>query len=161
MSSLKIVFATTKNPLSVLIRKITKSPTSHCFFAFDVVNDKHHLMLEAGFSGVEFNDYDTYKKSHVIVAEYTLATGPERKEYLNKALDYLDEKYDFAGLFGGAWVLLGRWFKKTWKNPLQSSKAMFCSEYVATVLKEAGHPKLQDLNPSEVTPKDLLELLKD
>jgi hypothetical protein len=117
-------------------------------------------MLEAGFTGIEFSDYDAYAKKHVIVAEYMIAEGPERKQYLYKALEHLDTKYDFKGLLGGFWVIAGRWFRQAWKNPLQDSKSMFCSEYVATVLRESGHPKLQGLNPSEVTPKDLLELLR-
>lgn len=159
MKTLKIVFSTSKSPVSGLIRKITKSPTSHVFFVFDV--GPKELMLEAGFTGIEFNDYKNYAKSHVIVAEHLLAEGADRKQYLYKALEFLDTKYDFGGLFGGLWVIVGRWFKRIWKNPLQNSKALFCSEYVATVLKEAGHPKLQDCIPSEITPKDLLELLKD
>lgn len=158
MKTLKIVFSTSKSPVSALIRKLTKSPTSHVFFVFDV--GPKELMLEAGFSGIEFSDYKKYAKNHIIVAEYQIAAGDKRKEYLYKALEFLDTKYDFGGLFGGLWVLVGRWFRQSWKNPLHNSRAMFCSEYVATILQQMGHPKLKDLNPSEVTPKDLLGFFK-
>jgi len=79
-----------------------------------------------------------------------------------KAGRYLGSHYDFFGLFGMSFVSLGRVLRRKWKNPCNSTKAMFCSELVATVLKDSRYPKTEtgDFVPSKLSPQDLLEFME-
>jgi hypothetical protein len=74
-----------------------------------------------------------------------------------KMVDRLGEVYDYRGLVGMAWVELGRWLRKKWSNPWQSSKAMFCSELVAQVLVDSNYPMAQQFDPASTDPEQLLE----
>ena len=60
----------------------------------------------------------------------------------------------------GGTVGLGRILRRRWKNPTQSSKAMFCSEMAVSVLQLSGVPWSRDLVASEVSPQDLMELFE-
>ncbi len=64
--------------------------------------------------------------------------------------------YDFGGLIGQAFVQLGRWFKRKVRNPLSSSRSMFCSESIARCMQWAEHPDAKSFTPKETTPQDLL-----
>lgn len=77
-----------------------------------------------------------------------------------KMVDRLGEVYDYKGLFGMAWVELGRWLKKKWVNPWQSSDAMFCSELVAQVLKDSNYPGAEQFDPGSTDPEQLLRFFE-
>ena len=74
-----------------------------------------------------------------------------------KMVDYLGDVYDYQGLFGMAWVEIGRWLKKKWKNPWHSTKAMFCSELVAKVLIDSKYPGFEGMDPASTDPEMLLQ----
>ena len=75
--------------------------------------------------------------------------------------DDLGEKYDFGGLLGMAWNIIGRWFKAKWKNPLNDSKAMFCSEFVVKALQQCQFPEAGKLEAANTTPQDRLDFLTE
>lgn len=75
----------------------------------------------------------------------------ERMGRLSLALRELGTKYDYVGLLGFAFVLLGRWARLKVQNPLASPRAVVCSELVSYVA-------LDDIEAAdETTPEDLLE----
>lgn len=148
-------FSTTNAILSRFIRWVTKSEVSHTFLVFDLYG--RAWVLEAGFFGVTMLPVDKFQKDNIIK---TMAAIPEiGDEHIAKAMDDLGDRYDFGGLLGSAVVIVGRWFKRKWKNPWQDSKAMFCSEFVVTILQEAHFPDAELLEPSETTPQDLQDFL--
>jgi hypothetical protein len=152
----QIGFSTTPKILSRFIRWVTKSRVSHSFIIFDWLGKR--WVLESGFSGVVIVPWEKFQRDNIIVK--VIAPGFVYNMDLLPAMEELGEKYDYGGLFGTAWVLIGRWLKMKWKNPFNDSKAMFCSELVTKILQKAGHPAVQGLDPATTTPEDLLELLE-
>lgn len=150
----------TANPISRLIRWFTGSKVSHCwllledsFFGVDVL-----MVMEATETGFRLIPYENFKAQGndvvaVIVPDHSLDAG------IKHAVRWLGAGYDFAGLFGSAFVMLGRWFKRRWRNPLDSPRSMFCSEAVTLVLQAAAYPGADKLDPSATTPQDLLHFL--
>jgi hypothetical protein len=53
------------------------------------------------------------------------------------------------------WMLLSRWLKKKLKNPWNNPHALFCSEFVAQVLRWSYYPGTEYWTPAEMTPRDL------
>lgn len=77
---------------------------------------------------------------------------------LRANISLLGQPYDFAGLLGMSVVMVAwNWLKMKVKNPLQSSKAWFCSEYATKVLRDSG-VKLE-IDPGETDPGRLLHEL--
>lgn len=72
------------------------------------------------------------------------------------ALRYVGSRYDFEGLIGMTWVMIGRWLRRKWKNPFRSAKNVFCSEAVIrAMLDSPGYGAACPLDP-ESSPEDLL-----
>lgn len=152
---ISVGFSTTNMVVSRIIRWATKAKCSHTFIIFDWLGEK--WILEAGFTGVAPMRYDKFKKSNTIVAEVDLP-GLVIDD-IKSALDEMGDNYDFGGLFGGFWPLIGTWFKMKWNNPWNNTKAMFCSELVATWLKQLKWKGCAWLTPADVTPQQLLNIL--
>ncbi len=79
---------------------------------------------------------------------------------MQKMVDHLGEIYDYKGLFGMAWVETGRWLRKKWINPWQSSKAMFCSELVMKVLQDSGYSGADEYDAGSTDPQILMDFLE-
>lgn len=76
---------------------------------------------------------------------------PHTAEALRKNADQLGAGYDYAGLLGMTkvmffWLL----FKRKVKNPFQSSRRWFCSEFTARVLLDAGYTLCDE--PGDIEP---------
>jgi hypothetical protein len=149
-----IGFSTTNGVPSRLVRLFTKSRASHSFLL--VVLEGNEFVLQADWNGVVLTPNGQYVKDNVVV---DIVPSPVPIE-LSKALALADTPYDYSGFVGMAWVALGRWFKKKWKNPLNSRKALFCSEMIGNLLKDAGWAAASHLDTSSLSPQDLLDLLK-
>lgn len=147
------------NVLSWAIRKITGSRASHAWLR--VVDPLFHLdmVMEAHTTGMRLIPRAVFEKGNAVVAlaypqgDFSTALG--------KAGKFLGRKYDFEGLLGMAWVLLGRWLHRKWRNPLNSTKALFCSEAVVEMLQAAKYPGAERLAADSTSPEDLLEFLQD
>lgn len=146
------------NPISWLVRKITKSRASHTWFLYYDEDFQMFMVMEAHELGFRLLPYDRFMRENVIVSLWS--TSEDLKDGLRWASRWLGSTYDFGGLFGMAKVLIGRILKRKWKNPTQSSNAMFCSEMAVTVLKRSQVKWVQELEPSEVSPQDLLDLFE-
>jgi len=155
-----IGFSTSKTSwISRIIRWFTRSTVSHCFIVYDDLEWGRQMIMESegGLGGsvriVNFNaaSQDIVK---LVTPKYDIEPG------MRRMVDRLGEVYDYQGLFGMAWVELGRWLKKKWRNPWQSSKAMFCSELVAQVLKDSKYPGAEKFDPGSTDPQMLLEFFE-
>lgn len=153
-------FSTPKawNPVSWIVRKFTKSKASHAWVAYydpmlgiDVVAEAH----EFGFRIIR---YDKFISKNNIVAIFRL--GYEPSAFMTKMSIWLGTMYDFAGLFGMAINIIGRYFGfKAWKNPFHSPDAVFCSESIVRVLQRLDPDKYSILDPDNTSPQDLLDYM--
>jgi hypothetical protein len=148
-------FTTTDSLLSRVIRYFTKSDVSHSFMAFELFGKL--WILEAGISGVVILPWERLPKDSRIV-DYFEIDGIMPKDLVS-AMDNLGSSYDFTGLFGFIFPIVGRWLKKKWHNPWNNSKSLFCSEFVTSTLQSCNFPGAESLIPSDTSPSDLRDFL--
>lgn len=158
--STRIGFSTSKTSwISRVIRWFTRSTVSHSFIVYYDEEWKRDMKMESegGMGGsiriVTFNP-DSPSIVKLVTPKHSIEVG------MNKMVDHLGDLYDYTGLFGMAWVEIGRWLKKKWKNPWASSKAMFCSEMVARVLVDSNYPGAEKLIPEDTDPQDLINFFE-
>lgn len=152
----RIGFSTSSSPVSWAIRRLTDSDVSHCFVTLDMIGVQ--CVLEAhdtGFRAIPLNHfYETNTVVDILDPEVPL------EPVLPDALEWLGRPYDFVGLVGFLWVLLGRRLGRTWTNPFRSMGRQFCSEAVVRLLQMAKHPGASLLDPESTSPADLLLFLR-
>lgn len=155
----RIGFSTPKrfNPFSWAIRRITGSEASHAWFTYHDRDWDLPMVLDAHETGFRLITLDAFRARNKIVA--IVATKQDLDPGLRQAALWLGSRYDFAGLIGMVVVLVGRWFKRRWRNPFRSSRSVFCSESVVRVLREVKYPGAENLDPESTTPQDLMEFL--
>jgi hypothetical protein len=156
----RIGFSTSKTSwISRIIRWFTSSTVSHTFIVYYDEEWKRDMVMESegGMGGsvriVRFNPAST-SIVKIVTPKYDIEVG------MNKMVDNLGEVYDYTGLFGMAWVELGKWLKRKWRNPWHSSKNLFCSELVAQVLRDSGYPGSEQLDPGSTDPEMLLKFFE-
>jgi hypothetical protein len=142
------------NPVSWLVRNITKSECSHSFFVYWDDDFECDMVLEAHELGFRLIALPRFVKKNRIVAlvEPAFSLDPG----FLKLGSWVGSAYDFGGLIGQAVVQFGRFLQRKWRNPFHSSRAMFCSESIARCMQWAGHPDAKSFTPKETTPQDLL-----
>lgn len=148
-------FSTTNGLVSRLVRWFTKANVSHAFLIVELYGKGWYVGAEA--TGIVMMPIEKFQKNNMIKA---VCKVPEMTdEDLSVVMESLGESYDYAGLLGGIFPQIGRWFKQKWKNPWANKKAMICSEFVTLALQEAEVKGAEDLDPTAVTPQDLKEFL--
>ena len=152
----RVGFSTSRSLQSRIIRWLTRSTVSHTFLIVEGSFLGSDLVVEADIGGVRMQPLSAFEKKNdiieIIPMPYTIHVG------MGRIGDWLNDAYDFPGLFGTVFVLLGRKLKTGWRNPF-NTKALFCSEMVVRVLSASGYPNAKLLIPSSTTPKDLLDFL--
>jgi hypothetical protein len=154
--TIRVGFSASGALISRIIRFFTHARVSHTFL---IVDDPllGIVVIEAAWAGYRVTTFKRFQAKNTIVQIVTptcsLAVG------LHDAAEDLGERYDFAGLFGMVFVLLGRWLHRQWKNPLASPRALFCSEINTIVLQKSGYPDANTLIARDTSPQDLLEFL--
>lgn len=155
--STHIGFSTPKtfNPVSWLVRTVTGSKVSHAFFVYDDVDFGMQMVMEAHELGFRLTPFEHFKKKNKLVALFT-PVKPIDIGLKFVAQRYLGTMYDYGGLIGETVVMLGRWLKRKWKNPLRGSKNVFCSEAVCIAMqKSPGYEDFQE-DPDSVDPQTLM-----
>lgn len=157
----KIGFSTSDKLLSRVIRYFTKSEVSHTFIFAQKAFFGQDMILQAtmgGFHAMSYKAFTAQKGVRIIeMVELPISIDGG----LEIAADWLSYHYDYGGLFGSIFILLGRWFKRKWRNPLDSSKSMYCSEATVRVLQAAGFPGADALDPPAVNPQDLRVYIRE
>ncbi len=153
---IRVGFSTSSNPVSWAIRRLTSSEVSHCFFIADLWGVA--CVLEATERGFVASPVSEFSKAHRImtVCDLELEDAPT----MQQAVEILGRPYDFLGLVGFLWVLLGRKLGQPWKNPARSEDRLFCSEAIVRVLQKVKYPGASLLDPEQVSPQDLLSFLQ-
>lgn len=148
--------------VSRVIRFFCRAKVSHAFLILEST-ELGDLILEAGWDGWRISTPANLTSGTTRIVA-TVDCPPDMVIPVHAAvvasIKDLGERYDYEGLFGMAWVSVGRWLGKKWKNPLRSSKAMFCSDaVVAEILQPAKWPGADKLDPQSVSPEELAEFL--
>jgi len=156
-NSTRVGFSTPNwfNPVSWLVRTVTGSKASHAFFVYhdndfdlDMVMEAHEL----GFRLTPLKHFQKWNKIVKLVApKHSIDVGLK-----HIARRYLGSEYDFAGLFGMTWVMIGRFLKRKWKNPWRGSRNVFCSESVILAMKMSPGYETVDL-VADSSPQDLYD----
>jgi hypothetical protein len=142
------------NPVSWLVRRFTKSECSHCFFLYWDDDFECDMVLESHELGFRLITWQRFVKKNRIIA--LVEPAHDLDPGFLKLGEWVGSVYDFGGLIGQAAVQFGRFLKRKWRNPFQSSQAMFCSESIARCMQWAGHPDAHRFTPKETAPQDLL-----
>jgi hypothetical protein len=155
--NLHIVYTASKSWVGRLIRWATKQRVSHT--AFVNTEDGRRYVYEAGWLKFVRTPYEKWSKTRTIVAAPPLVQSIDAAEPLVRS--WVNVPYDYPALFGMAWVAIGRWLKKKWHNPLNSARALICSESGAVALQYARYPRADRLCPESTTPGDLLRFQQE
>jgi hypothetical protein len=151
------------NPVSWLIRKMTKSECSHVWFLYHDVDFQADMVMDAHETGFRIIPYEKFKKKNKIIA--VIEPRQDMSEGLKRvALEYLGTMYDYPGLFGMIPVKIGQFFKRKWKNPFKSKHMVECAESVirAMHLSPACPAEVSKWDPEETDPDTVKRfLIKD
>jgi hypothetical protein len=147
------------NPLSALIRAMTRSRTSHAWLLVEDPAFRLRLVLEAHSTGFRLVSFTRFVKDNRVVALVEPAHPVDPG--LPAAGEWLGDSFDVLGLFGIFLTLVGRWIRqRPWRNPFPTPSALFCSEAVVRTLKAAGYPGSAALDDEATSPADLLAFLE-
>lgn len=154
---IKVGFSThQKSIVSKIIRWFTKSKASHTWVLFEDTFFGMEMVMESTDTGFRVVPFANFKAEGNDIVALVDPVAP-LDEGVKAAAAWLGESYDFGGLFGSAFVLLGRWLRRKWANPWASAHAMFCSEAVVRVLQAAKYPGSSAFDPEATSPQDLLD----
>jgi hypothetical protein len=148
--------------LSWGIKKFTKSKVSHCLIGTEICGIPMFLHCTGG--GVKVSRRDNYLKTDDLIYEYEFV--PDMQEGLAHAWSHIDDNYDYAGIFGFAWVIIAwQWLKRKVRNPVASPNSMWCSEFVLHLNTHGDHagaiPEWNDLKPEYTHCQHLLDKIKE
>lgn len=152
---ISIGFSTTKSMISRLVRWFTGSTASHSLVIFDWLDQKWVIASE--WDGVKIVTLDSFIGGGGIIVK-TFDTTLSMDE-LKPLLNDLGMAYDYTGLFGAIFPIIGRWFKKKWHNPWDNAQAVFCSEVIVMWLQGLKFKAVEGVLPADITPQTLMELL--
>ena len=160
--SVTIGFSTPKkwNPLSWLIKKLTKSEVSHAWLLVDDPVFGVRMVMDSHLTGLRLIPFEHFLEGSTVLAlvvpQWDLDQG------LLKQSKDIGDGYDVWGLAGVAYVrLMWIWFRSKVRSPLRSPGALFCSEAVTRVLQFSKYPESEILDPEGVSPEDLLTFFKN
>ena len=147
--------------VSWVVRAVTGRPYSHVALILDGEDCVRGLpvALDASTVGVRLVPYEDFLRANIVVHMYMPAVSLGRA--VDAMLPALGIRYDALGLVGEGWVtIVRRWFHKAVRNPLRSPRALWCSEYVALVLRAAHYPGADKVDPFTAAPSDIDDLMR-
>ncbi|WP_308315045.1 hypothetical protein [Bacillus sp. M6-12] len=156
MEKMYILLTNTGTNLSKIIKSYTKEPYNHASISF--TSDLSELYsfgrktpnnpLDGGFvkENIYFGTYRKYPET--TCALYEIEVTKRQKEKMIRMIKLFQKNesfyfYNFIGLFG-----------VVFNEPINRESSYFCSQFVATVFKEAGI-YLWEKEPGLLTPTDL------
>lgn len=154
----RIGFSTPKgfNPVSWAVRTLTGSPASHAFFIYHDRDWDCDCVLEAHELGFRLVSLEQFEKRNEIVATFN-PCYPIDVGVASVAREFIGSIYDFGGLIGFVFVMVGRWFRRKLRNPLASHHALICSESIVLALQRSKYPEAETLDLEGTSPQDLLK----
>ena len=150
-----ILFTYPKRPTIIarIICFAMRTPFDHVCLEIDNLIYGRAMVFQAAETTVQLITYDKLLLNHNIISRHELII--DEKRFLKMISFLTNELGNFYSFFG----LLGMGLKSLLhcKNPFKDGKkTMFCSEYIGGALIEG---KLIEVDPEEVNPRDLFEVL--
>ena len=112
-------------------------------FCMDMVMDAHE-------TGIRVIPFSKFLQKNNIVEIYTPRLSIDAG--LKSAAQWVGTPYDYQGLLGMLWVEIGHWFKRKWKNPLATTKMVFCSKWCVLTMQAAKYPGTTNMDPDDTDP---------
>jgi len=156
MSKFRVGFSTSNAWYSRVIRWFTKAQCSHAFLISQALGVT--VGIEEGTFGYGIRTLSNMETSGSTIVQ-VLEAPVVLDDAVAQSFAWLGSRYDYQGLLGMSWVVLMRWLGKKVKNPLASSRSMFCSESVTRVLQLAKYPGADRLDPSATDPETLRKFM--
>lgn len=146
------------NPLSWLIRRVTRAECSHCWFLYWDRDLDVEMVADAHETGFRTIPYDVFRRQNRIVRVIRPAVDLQPGFKRLVPLWIGRANYDVAGLLtAGLLAILAKWLHRTFKNPLRSSRQVMCSEAIIRVMQDVQHPGIMDLDPESAAPQVVLD----
>jgi len=145
-----LVFTSSSSLLSRLIRKVTQSEVSHV--ALELALEGVPVYLHADVGGVQISTAAAFYANRKKVYAFSFKEPVSPK----LAVEYIGARYDYLSLAGHLLRSFIRWLGYSYRRPLQSPRALVCSEFIARL----GLSSFVGLDPENTTPQDLLEVCK-
>lgn len=129
---------------------------SHSYISYYDSTVKDYMIFEASAPSVHKIPKKEFLKKNIIVKEFNICLNEHLfVDGLSKAILLRGTPYGLKAVFGVAI----RWLFNINRNPYDDDeRTVFCSEFVAIILKEWGY-KI-DKDTDLVTPKDIYNLVK-
>jgi len=152
---LRLLFTTSNDPVSWVIRKLTGGRVSHV--GIQIGPDR---VLSAELRGVVEQPVAKFMSGRRLVAAYTATSRGLLILDVNHAVACVGDKYDLDGLPGVLWAkLIWRWLRLKVKNPLADDREYWCSELAFQLDPMLRVPEFVGADPEEESPQDLLDRL--
>ena len=151
-------FSTTSGLPSALIRYATESKYSHTYLR--ICMRGQWFVLDSSSKGVRLTPWLRFKKANTVLDEFEAIDYSEQTERaLSETLGYLNNPYDWKGLFGqGIVIALSLTGIKT-KNPFRDKYSFICTELVWNFANESSHTDVGVLDRETIRPQELYEVL--
>ena len=153
-----LIFSTASGILSWLIRRFQgkNAKASHCAIGTEMHGIP--VVIEDTVGGVRIYPRDRWIKEHRLVEEYAFLP-PNMEDGVRHTIEHVGDKYNYAGLFGYLWVMLGRWLRHKWHNPFASTRKDVCSGFILEMDPDRILvPEWKSLIASETIPEDLRQI---
>lgn len=140
-----------------LVRRILGGTYNHCFLAYKSLDWDKWMCVEVldKVCLLTFDDAcKRYSKMEIYESSCNLFKG------MQAMVGYIGSDYDTKGVIWGLIkVFLWKFFKIEMIKPFQDTSRLFCSEYVAEVLKRSNVPDTSFWQTSNISPKMLKQFV--
>lgn len=149
-SKMRVGFSHNWKPFSVIIQAVTFSRVSHMYVVIELPEFSESIIYHAHGHNVQATNSKEFYKRNTIMAEYEFNMSKTDSLFMMSfVLKNLGKSYSMLQNVGMLWVLIGRLFHCTWKNPLSNGESGWnCSELGARLLRME--------NPEDKAPSDVL-----
>lgn len=135
MGKVWVVFERDSGFPAWLVRTVTGFEYNHCAFLYESDDWESLWVAEAATKGVR-----ALPQKKRIWRKRFRVEHPQIWEAMRAEAGHFGENYDYVGLVVfGALILFWKALKKKFHHPLRSFGGLFCSEYLAMVLKRLGY----------------------
>lgn len=140
---------------SKLLRWATAAQWSHVWIEYPSHLWGGRWVTHSAENGVVKVPAEPYLASQETVLRYKI--GVDVTEGFKQCRGYIGRKYDYKMIWNGLLGVIHRVTKWQWLYKIVSkdSSQFTCSEFVTLILKKAGVPGTEDMDPELTTPGDL------
>jgi hypothetical protein len=153
MKTIEVYFLADNSPFMWALKTLYGASCCHVLLSTNIFGES--MAIDAHpLGGICPRELQDALRNDEVVAKYALRVNA--LPALRRAMIDMGKGYNYIELIGYLPVLVGRALHKKVRNPLHSSRAMVCSEFVASVFKDL--PGFEEVDPSTLTPDDVRNL---